>query len=192
MRDIKSHCFPRQHWKVAFDVIVFITFGVMLTIAKATKMKTVVVIHLFYSFTLFPFLQIFLSTFYCRLLNEKDLPSLFPFLTLHQHKRAFNSTQVSLQSFHPKVVSTLQLSITWRLVFRPLNKPHGNFSFCSCYLKQKLAVILIVMRKRLMWSSCILWPPLHSAICLCQLLLSPPTLHILLKSTAMRDRNWRP
>lgn len=49
--------------------------------------------------------------------------------------------------------------------------------------KLKLAVILIVMRKRLMCSSCILWPTLCSAICLCQLPLSQPTLNIILKST---------
>lgn len=57
----------------------------------------------------------------------------------------------------------------------PSNKPT-----CS---KLKLAVILTVMRKRLMCSSCILWPALCSAICLCQLPLSPPTPNIILKST---------
>lgn len=53
----------------------------------------------------------------------------------------------------------------------------------------KPAVILIVMRKRLMCSSCILWPTLCSAIFLCQLPLSPPTLHILLKCTGSLDRD---
>ena len=56
----------------------------------------------------------------------------------------------------------------------------------------KPAVILIVMRKRLMCSSCILWPTLCSAICLCQLPLSPPTLHILQKSTGSLDCDCRP
>lgn len=46
------------------------------------------------------------------------------------------------------------------------------------------AVILIVMRKRLMYSSCILWPTVCSAICLCQLPLSPPTLPLLWKALA--------
>lgn len=64
-------------------------------------------------------------------------------------------------------------------------------SFRPFSLILKPAVILIVMRKRLMCSSCILWPTLCSAICLCQLPLSPPTQHILLKSTGSVDRDCR-
>lgn len=68
---------------------------------------------------------------------------------------------------------------------------NGNLSFHPRSSSLKPAVILIVMRKGLMCSSCILWPTLCSAICLCQLPLSPPTLRSLLKSTGSIDRDCR-
>lgn len=63
-------------------------------------------------------------------------------------------------------------------------------TWVSVSSRLKPAVILIVMRKRLMCSSCILWPTLCSAICLCQPPpLGPPTLLFLLKSPGSLDRD---